>query len=127
VCRLLDGAFVIQTSATMRILVATEAVDFRCGIDGLARLCRQVLAADPMAGGWFVFINRRRTSVKCLAYDGQGFWLCQKRLSAGHFCHWPAGSAAGQALLGHELQLLLMGGDPGQARAAPLWRPVLTG
>jgi hypothetical protein len=30
--------------------VAVEAVDFRRGIDGLARLCREVLRADPFSG-----------------------------------------------------------------------------
>jgi transposase len=37
----------IQISAQMRILVAVEPVDFRCGIDALAALCRQRLKADP--------------------------------------------------------------------------------
>jgi hypothetical protein len=30
----------IQLSPHMRILVAVDAVDFRCGIDGMTRLCR---------------------------------------------------------------------------------------
>jgi hypothetical protein len=40
----------IQAAAQMRILVAVEAVDFRCGIDGLARLCKQQLKSDPFCG-----------------------------------------------------------------------------
>jgi IS66 Orf2 like protein len=40
------------------------------------------------------FRNRRRTSIKVLIYDGQGFWLCQKRLSEGRFRWWP-GTGAG--------------------------------
>jgi transposase len=115
----------IQTSPSMRILVAVEAVDFRKGIDGLAAVCRQQLQRDPMNGWAFVFRNRRGTAVKILAYDGQGFWLCQKRLSQGRFTAWPkAGMAAGRFLLGHELQVLLFGGNPEAARGAPLWRPV---
>lgn len=50
----------IQITAHMRILVAVEPVDFRRGIDGLAAVCRQALNADPMGGGLFVFISRRR-------------------------------------------------------------------
>jgi hypothetical protein len=34
----------IQVTPQMRILVAIEPVDFRSGIDGLARLCKQQLA-----------------------------------------------------------------------------------
>jgi hypothetical protein len=40
----------IQLTPQMRILVGVEAIDFRKGIDGLARACREVLAADPFSG-----------------------------------------------------------------------------
>ena len=77
----------IQITPQMRILVPVAAVDFRKGIDGLARLCRQELQADPFSGALFVFRNRRATALKILVYDGQGYWLCQKRLSKGRFIH----------------------------------------
>ena len=115
----------IQTSPSMRILVAVKPVDFRKGIDGLAALCRQKLEQDPMSGSVFVFRNRKGTAVKILLYDGQGFWLCQKRLSQGRFRFWPAaGDAPGTSLQAYELQVLLCGGDPSATRAAPLWRQV---
>ena len=115
----------IQITAQMRILVAVEPADFRCGIDGLARLCRTVLDADPFSGAVFVFRNRRKTSVKILVYDGQGFWLCQKRLSSSRFKYWPsAGDEGGCELQAHELSVLLRGGDPNVVNAAPIWRPV---
>ena len=79
----------IQITPQMRILVAVEPVDFRKGIDGLAALCRQALASDPLGGTLFVFCSRRRHAIKCLTYDGQGFWICQKRLSQGRFSGWP--------------------------------------
>ena len=69
----------------MRILVALEPADFRKGIDGLARLCTEQLKRDPFCGWVFVFRKRRATAVKVLVYDGQGFWLCHKRLSSGRF------------------------------------------
>ena len=115
----------IQVTPQMRILVAVEAVDFRNGIDGLARVCKQRLQADPFSGGLFVFRNRRRTAVKVLAYDGQGFWVCQKRLSTGQFRFWPTSTdAAAQRIAAHELQVLLMGGDHAATRAMPDWRRV---
>jgi transposase len=110
----------------MRLLVAVEPADFRNGIDGLARMCREVLSADPFSGTVFVFRNRRGTAVKLLAYDGQGFWLCQKRLSEGKFRYWPSRrGAVCKELLAHELPTLLAGGDPEATKAAPQWRRVV--
>src|SRR5437763_9923645 len=76
----------------MRILVAIEAVDGRKGIDSLARLCQERLAADPFSGCLFLFRSRAGTSIRILVYDGQGFWLAQKRLSKGRFVWWPSGN-----------------------------------
>lgn len=115
----------IQVTPHMRVLVAIEPADFRRGIDGLARECREALRSDPFSGTVFVFCNRRRTSVKLLVYDGQGFWLCQKRLSSGRFRFWPqAAGKVATALQAHEVQVLLRGGDPGTTNASPEWRPV---
>jgi len=115
----------IQVSAHMRILVAVEPVDFRNGIDGLARICKEILKADPFAGWLFVFRGRRGTSIKILTYDGQGFWLCQKRMSRARFRYWPGkASDISKFLEAHELQVLLAGGDPAGARGAPAWRHV---
>jgi transposase len=86
----LVGIIVIQLTAQMRILVAVASIDFRAGIDGLARICRAQLEVDPFCGWLVVFCNRRRTAVKILTYDGQGFWVCHKRLSQGKFPYWPA-------------------------------------
>jgi transposase len=107
----------------MRILVAIEPTDFRRGIDGLCRVCKQELHSDSFSGTVFVFRNRRATSVKALVYDGQGFWLCQKRLSAGRFRFWPAAHPKKvRPLEAHELQVLLACGDPAAAKGAPPWR-----
>ena len=115
----------IQLTPQMRILVAVERVDFRKGIDSLARVCAAGLGTDPFSGAVFVFRNRRETAIKLLAYDGQGFWLCQKRLSQGRFGWWPSGGQ--QPTLGldvHQLQLLIWNGNPNHAQAAPMWRPI---
>jgi transposase len=54
----------IQITPQMRVLVAIEPADFRRGIDGLARVCRETLSADPMSGTVYVFRNRRCTAIK---------------------------------------------------------------
>jgi len=116
----------IQITPHMRILVAVEPTDFRAGIDGLVAACRKRLEADPFGGALFVFGNRGRTAIKILVYDGQGFWLCHKRLSSGKFGWWPDGAQPGRALQACELQVLLMAGNPSQAHAAPAWRALAT-
>jgi transposase len=97
----------IQVTPQMRVLVAIEPADFRKGIDGLARVCRK--------------------AVKILVYDGQGFWLCQKRLSKGRFQWWPQSLAATEAFQAHQLAVLLSGGNPAAARGVPPWRRVDVG
>ena len=109
----------------MSVLVAVEPADFRRGIDGLARMCREALESDPFSGTVFVFRNRRCTALKALVYDGQGFWLCYKRFSKGRFRWWPSGAdGAVTSLQAHELQVLFSGGDPGATQAVPVWRRV---
>ena len=117
----------ISLTPQTRILVAVEPADFRKGIDGLCRLCRTMHVDDPFSGIVFVFRNRRATSIKILAYDGQGFRLCMKRLSKGTFPHWPSKGRSNETLkplLAHQLQVLLVGGNPYTARGAPQWRPI---
>jgi transposase len=115
----------IQITPQMRVVVAVEPADFRKGIDGLARLCQEALKHDPFSGWVFVFRNRRATAVKILVYDGQGFWLCYKRLSSGQFSWWPASrNQVATTLAAHQLHVLLSAGNPEATQAAPTWRPV---
>ena len=119
----------LQIAPQMRVLVAVEPVDFRKGIDGLAALCKASLEEDPFAGTVFVFRNRRATAIKVLVYDGQGFWLCYKRLSSGRFRWWPTPpdssvDQATKALAAHQLTVLLCAGNPNRTAAAPEWRSV---
>ncbi len=115
----------IQLTPQMRILMAVEPADFRNGIDGLARRCRQVLESDPFSGHVFVFRNKSATSIKILVYDGQGFWLCQKRLSTGKFKWWPKADGDRKSqLAAHQLQMLIWNGDPNASKVAPMWRKI---
>ncbi len=90
----------------MRIVVFVAPVDFRAGIDGLAARVR-AQEHDAFAGTVFVFRNRTQTALKLLCYDGQGFWLCHKRLSSGRFRHWPGAANEVIQLLAHELAVLV--------------------
>ena len=115
----------IQITPQMHILLAVEPLDFRKGIDSLAAVCRQILQADPFSGHIFVFRNKNATAIKILMYDGQGFWLCQKRLSKGRFRWWPVNAELpAKSLAVHELQMLLWNGNPAKIDVAPMWRPI---
>ena len=114
----------IQIAPQMRIMLAVTPADFRKGIDGLAAVCRKVLKQDPFSGYVFVFRNKPGTALKILIYDGQGYWLCQKRLSKGRFKWWPKkGDGEIHPLAAHELQMLIWNSNP-QKNNVFLWKKI---
>ncbi len=101
----------IQIVPQLKVLVACEPVDFRKGIDSLACVCRQQFQLDPFLGTLFVFRNRSGTALKFLVYDGQGFWLFQKRFSKGRLQWWPRHTTDGVAALPAEQLAVLPRSD----------------
>ncbi|MEI6987578.1 MAG: IS66 family insertion sequence element accessory protein TnpB [Rhodospirillaceae bacterium] len=71
-----------------QIWLSIAPVDLRRGIDGLSALVQQTLGQQPCAGSAFVFRNAVGNRIKVLLWDGNGVWLCQRRLHQGHFI-WP--------------------------------------
>jgi transposase len=114
----------LQLTPQSRIFLAVSPVDFRKGSDGLAALCRQTVSENPLGGAVYVLRNRTGTTLTLLAYDGQGFWLCTKRLSQGRFHWWPPTASSSVPLSARELSILLWNGHPDRAQLAPVWRPV---
>ena len=114
----------LAVSPQTAIYLAVKPVDFRCGIDGLAQRCRSVIGQDPLSGAVFVFRNRSKTAIKLLTYDGQGYWLCQKRWSTGKLKWWPDTALPNPRLLPRELSILLHNGNPQAAAMANDWHPV---
>ena len=80
----------IQVTSRTPVLIAVEPVDFRRQPDGLMAHCRQHLSENPLSGTLYVFINRAKTMIRVLAYDGNGMWLMTKRLSHRRFTDWPS-------------------------------------
>ncbi len=68
-----------------RVFVCKEPTPMHAYYDSLFEKVRKVLLQDPLSGHLFVFINQRRTSIKCLFWDGTGFVLLCKRLQEGLF------------------------------------------
>lgn len=75
----------LALSGNHRILLCTQPTDMRKSFDGLAAVVSQILQDAPNNGSVFVFINRRRTQMKCLYYESGGYCVWAKRLEQGQF------------------------------------------
>jgi transposase len=114
----------LQLIPQQRLLLAVAPIDFRKGINSLIAYCDQTLAHPPNNGTLFVFVNRQRTAVKILVYDGQGYWLCMKRFSVGKLKWWPKCPVDAYQIGAKQLQVLLYQGHPEYAAIGPDWHPV---
>ncbi len=75
----------ISFNRRTKVFVSKEPTDMRASYDTLFAKAKGVLNQDPFSGHLFVFINNRRSSIKCLYYDGTGLVLVCKRLERGVF------------------------------------------
>ena len=82
------GRQVILFRADLKIMVATQPVDFRKSVHTLSALVSEELRADPYCGDVFIFRSKRLDRVKLLAWDGSGMVLVMKWLEEGRFT-WP--------------------------------------
>jgi transposase len=97
---------VIGPTGQVRVLVATNPVDFRKGMDGLAALVKD----DPFSGAIYVFRAKRADRVKLIWWDGSGLCLFAKRLEDGWF-RWPRIEGGVIRLTAAQLQALVEGLD----------------
>jgi transposase len=107
------------------IYLSTTPVDMRKQFDGLFALAVNHLGRDPLTGGLFVFLNRRRDRMKLLYWDGDGIAIWAKRLEAGTF-QLPRCDADAKSVLlsATELTLLLRGIDLGSVKQRKRYRRV---
>jgi len=76
----------IALNRRTKVFVCKEPTDMRASYDSLFEKSKSILSQDPFSGHLFVFINSRRTSIKCLYYDGTGLVVIGKRMERGLFC-----------------------------------------
>lgn len=100
----------ISLAPSSQVYIGIDPIDFRYGIDRLARVCVETFEVDPFAGAVFVFRNRRGTAARLFFYDSSGFWMATKRLSSGRFRWWNGTEATKSDL--RELMVILWNGDP---------------
>ena len=94
----------------VNIYVFPGWTDMRKEINGLSVLVEEQLAADPFSGSLFLFCNRRRTHLKILYWDRNGFWLYLKRLERDRF-PWPQEEDQARQIGSEQLTMLLAGID----------------
>lgn len=75
----------ISFNRRTKVFVCKEPTDMRASYDTLFAKAKGVLNQDPFSGHLFLFINSRRTSIKCLFYDGTGWVILAKRMERGLF------------------------------------------
>ena len=97
-----------------RFFLYQDSCDMRKGFNGLSGLVRNETDADPLSGDVFIFINRSRTTMKLLVFEGDGYLLYHKRLAAGSFQKQLTLQPATQATFAidyNQLHFLLRGVD----------------
>jgi transposase len=95
---------------TVRVFVRPGPTDMRKAINGLAALAENTMAQSPLDGGLFVFCNARRTLLKILYWEQNGFCLWMKRLEEHRF-PWPRREVECVAIDEARLKDLLRGID----------------
>jgi transposase len=75
----------IALNLRTKIFVSKDPADMRASYDTLFMKTKTIFEKDPFSGHLFVFMNKRRTSTKCLYYDGTGLVIIAKRLEHGTF------------------------------------------
>jgi len=101
---------VIGPTGAVKVMVATQPVDFRKGAEGLAALVRETMGADPFGGTVYVFRAKRADRIKLIFWDGTGMCLYAKRLENGGF-RWPNMQDGVIRLTAAQLSALLEGLD----------------
>lgn len=92
------------------IYVYARPTDMRKSFFTLADLVKREMRHDPLSGDAFVFLNKRRTMMKCLVFDGTGLRLTAKRLAKGRFASpWERGDDQVITMTAAELALFFDG------------------
>lgn len=98
----------IDFSRIDHIYMASGPTDLRKGIDGYALIIQNEFQLDPFDDSLFIFCNRQHNKLKCLYWDGTGFWLLYKRLEKGHF-KWISKADGSISITHHQFEWLLQG------------------
>lgn len=63
----------------------SRAADMRRGFDSLCGMVREEFLQNPLSGDVFIFLSKRKSRIKLLQWQGDGFAIFQKRLEKGTY------------------------------------------
>lgn len=75
----------LTLSETTCYYIYTDSTDMRKGFDSLSGIVSSQMQFNPLSKDVYIFLNRRRTQMKLLHWEGDGFGLYYKRLEQGTF------------------------------------------
>lgn len=105
-----DFLTMLSLPSSCRYFLHRHQTDMRKGFDGLSGLVRDALQKDPLSGDVFIFFNKRRSQVKLLLWERDGFSIYHKRLERGTYeLPSPKGTSTSVELRSDELMLILQG------------------
>jgi transposase len=116
---------VIGLRGELKVLVATQPIDFRRGVHGLVAMVAQTLNASPYCGDVFVFRSKRKDRLKMIVWDGSGMVLATKWLEEGSFTFPPVQDGA-MALTATQFSVLVAGLDWTRVGRGAVKRPSRT-
>jgi transposase len=101
-----------------KIFMASQPIDFRMSIDGLASLIQREKSAHLHDGSIYVFYNGNKDKIKCLFWDRNGFVLYYKRLDKCKFKLKKMMSSI-EKISPEDLEILLSGFEPNEVERKP--------
>lgn len=99
----------LQLNAGTKYYMYQKAVDMRKGSYGLCGIVNNEMKQNIMLRDVFVFLNKKRNTIKLLQWDVDGFALFEKKLARGNFEHSNADNDSVQLLTHYQLQCILQG------------------
>ncbi len=113
----------LSLPAGVRLFLATGPTDLRRGYDGLSALVEGQFGMSAMSGDLFIFLNRRRTQVRILYWQRDGYCIVMKRLEAGTFRRVRTAEGGAHVEIGSaDLAMLLEGIDGENIRLRKRYR-----
>lgn len=100
----------LHLSASCSYYLYSGYTDMRKGFDSLCGIVKSQMSLNALNGSVFIFMNRRRTHIKLLLWEGDGFAIYYKRLEKGTY-ELPAGGGQSSTVSmdAHQLQFILQG------------------
>ncbi|MGH7238844.1 MAG: IS66 family insertion sequence element accessory protein TnpB [Candidatus Saccharimonadales bacterium] len=85
-------------------------IDMRKSFDGLCGIVTNEMHHDILSNDVFIFFNKRKTHIKLLTFEGDGFAIYYKRLEKGTYEFTTGSSSDNSSQLSYSQLLLILQG-----------------